>query len=70
MVERYKGIEKIPLQPNKEKIVVKLKSGELSLGSLLTLEGLAWTQGKEVLVDRGGKQYTISDLRKELQDGE
>lgn len=72
MGDRFKGVDKIQsrLRPGGEKLVVKISGGTLTMGSLLTLERFAWMQGKTIVVDRDGKQYTISDLRKELQDGE
>lgn len=72
MGDRFKGVDKIQsrLRPGGEKLVVKISGGSLTMGSLLTLERFAWMQGKTIIVDRDGKQYTISDLRKELQDGE
>jgi hypothetical protein len=72
MGDRYAGVDKIQgrLRPGGEKLVVKLSGGDLTLGSLLTLERFAWMQGKTIIVDRDGTEFTIPELRKELQDGE
>ena len=71
MGDRYKGIDKIKgrLRPGGEKLVIKLSGGDLTMGSLLTLERFAWMQGKTIIVDRDGTEFTIPELRKELDSG-
>jgi hypothetical protein len=72
MTDKYKGVDKIKsrLRPGGEKLVVKLSGGSLTKESLLTLERFAWMQGKTIIVDRDGTEFTIPELRKELEDGE
>ena len=71
MGDRFKGVDKIQgrLRPGGEKLVVKLSGGNLTMGSLLTLERFAWIQGKTIIVDRDGTEFTIPELRKELDSG-
>ncbi len=71
MGDRYKGVEKIQrrLRPGGEKLVIKISGGNLTMGSLLTLERFAWMQGKTIIVDRDGTEFTIPELRKELDSG-
>jgi hypothetical protein len=57
------------MNPSKEPLVIKVSGGSLTQGSLMTLERFAWLQGKTILVEKDGAQYTIPQLREEF-DGD
>jgi hypothetical protein len=58
------------VEANDKEIVVTITGGELTAGSLRTLERFAWLRGKTVVVMQDGKQLDLNTIRDAGNEGE